>query len=168
MFGLYAKTQADGLELVSPGAVLTSRHGGCQVVGYDDRDVGILVHSIQETRHAAVGEGRVADDGNCRPLTCIGCTLCHRDACTHVNARMDCPVRGQEAQCVATDIAKDAWILVLLQHLVQRCIYVAMSATLAQLRRTGDYQRTHSLLISCSEGSSYSNIAERSGNAIGC
>ena len=49
---------------------------------------------------------------------------------------MDGLERGKEAERVATDIAKDAGVGILLQDLVKGGIDVTMTATLAELRRT--------------------------------
>ena len=45
---------------------------------------------------------------------------------------MDGAERGQEAQCVATDITKDTRVVVLFQYLVQGRIDIAVTATLTQ------------------------------------
>ena len=131
-----AKSAADGLELIRASRVLTAGHTRCQVVANDHGDVGILVDGIEQTRHTAMSERGVADDGQRRPLSGISSTLCHRDTCTHVDTRMNGLVRRQEAQRVATDVAKDARILILQKHLVESRINVAMAAALAECRWT--------------------------------
>ena len=41
----HAQTTADSLKLVGTGTILTTRHGGREVVGEDHDDVGVLVDS---------------------------------------------------------------------------------------------------------------------------
>ena len=89
-----------------------------------------------------MSKGRVADDGNSRPLTSVGSTLGHGDRCTHINTRVNGAERRQEAQRIATDIAENTGILVIFQHLVQGCIHVAVTTTLTQCRRTGSHVGT--------------------------
>ena len=81
-----SESAADGLKLVGAGGVLASGHARGEVVADDDGDVGVLVDGVEQPGHAAVGEGGVADDSHCRPLSCVGCTFCHRDAGSHVHA----------------------------------------------------------------------------------
>ena len=63
VFGSYTDAGADGFQTSGAGRVLSSGHGGGFVVGDDDGDVGVFVDAIQQSRHARVGEGGVADDG---------------------------------------------------------------------------------------------------------
>ena len=128
-----AQSAADGLELVGAGRVLSARHGRGEVVGDDDRNVGILVDGIQEARHAGVGECAVANDGHGRPLSGVGCALGHGDAGAHVDAGVYGAVGGQEAERVASDVAEDAGVVKLAEHLVEGCVDVAVAASLAQL-----------------------------------
>ena len=79
-----------------------------------------------------MGEGGVTDDGNCGPLAGIGGTLGHGDAGTHIYTRVDSLEGRHKAQGVATDVTKHAGIGILLQHLVEGGVNVAVTATLAQ------------------------------------
>ena len=63
VFGSYTDAGADGFQTSGAGRILSSGHGGGFVVGDDDGDVGVFVDAIQQSRHARVGEGGVADDG---------------------------------------------------------------------------------------------------------
>ena len=130
------QSAADGLKLVGAGRVLSARHGRCQVVADDDRDVSTFVDGIQQARHARVGKRGVTDDGYCRPLSGIAGTLGHRDAGTHIHTGVDGLVGRQEAQRVAAYVAKHTGIGILQQHLVQRSIDVAVATALTQCRRT--------------------------------
>jgi hypothetical protein len=47
-----------------------------------------------------------------------------------------CAVWWQESECVAAYVAEHAWILIFLEHLVERCVNVAVSASLAERRWT--------------------------------
>ena len=55
---------------------------------------------------------------------------------------MDSTEGRQEAQRIATDIAKDSGVVVFFQHLVQGSIDVAMTTTLTQCRWTGSHIST--------------------------
>ena len=70
---IFRETQAlaDSLELIGTSRILPACHSRSQVIRDNHGDVCILVDGIEQTRHTAVGEGRVADNGDCRPLACI-------------------------------------------------------------------------------------------------
>jgi hypothetical protein len=52
---------------------------------------------------------------------------------------MDGLIRRQESKCVAADITEYAGVRILLQHLVQSSVYIAVTATLTQCRWTWCY-----------------------------
>ena len=85
-----------------------------------------------------MGEGAVADDGHSWPLTSVSSTLSHGNGSTHVDARMDGFVRRQEAQRVAADVAEDARVVELREHLVQSGVDIAVAAALTKCWRTGN------------------------------
>ena len=136
MLPFHAEGQADGLELVRPCGILAAGHGRRQVVGEDDGDGGVVIDRIQETRHAAVGEGGVADDRDGGMDARVGSALCHGDGSAHVHAGVDGPVRQQGAQGVAADVAEHPGIGKVFQDGVQGRIDIPVAASLAQLRRT--------------------------------
>ena len=136
MFVGESESATDSLKLIGACRILTTRHSGCQIVGNDDGDVGILVDSIKQSCHSGMCEGGVADNGNGRPLSGIRSSLSHCDRSTHINTRMDGFVRWQETECVATDITKDPGIGIVEQHLIEGCIDVTMATALTECRWT--------------------------------
>ena len=69
-------------------------------------------------------------------LSCISRTFGHGDAGTHIHAAVDRLERWQGTQRVATDISEDTCILIFCRHLLEGGIYIAVSASLTELRRT--------------------------------
>ena len=136
MLRLHAQAKTDGFELVGAGRVLSARHACGQVVGDDDGDVGFVVHGIQESGHAAVGERRVADDGNSREESGIGSAFGHRDACSHVHTRREALEGRQCSERIATDVAKHTMVGIVGKNLVQCGIDIPVSTTLTELWRT--------------------------------
>ena len=136
MLRLYAKSDTYCLKLIGSCRILTSSHTGGEVVGDNHRDVRLVVHCIQQSRHSRVSECRVADDCNRGEQSCVGGTLRHSDGCTHIHATRQSLERGQCTEGIATDVAEDAMVGIFLSHLVEGGIYVAMAASLAELRRT--------------------------------
>ena len=130
------KSLTDGLELIGTSRVLSACHRSGQVIRDDDSDVGILVDGVEQTRHTAVGKGRVADDSDSGPLTSVAGTLSHRDRSSHVDTRVDGLIRGQEAKGITADITKDTCIGILAQHLVEGGIDIAVTTALTQCWRT--------------------------------
>ena len=81
-------------------------------------------------------EGRVANDCHRGMEACIGGTLGHGDRGSHVHTTGQGLEWGQRSQGVASYVAEDTVVGICCQHLIQCHIYVAVSASLAQLRRT--------------------------------
>ena len=136
-----SQSAANGLELVRSCRVLSSGHAGGQVVADDDSDVGVLVDGVEQSGHAAVCESGVTDDSHCRPLSCIRSAFRHRDARAHVDARVNGMERREESECVAADVSENPRVLIVQQHFVECGVHVAVSASLAQGRRTWHYVR---------------------------
>ena len=131
----YAEGQADGLELVRARGILAAGHGRRQVVGEDDGDGGVVIDRIQETGHAAVGEGGVADDRDGGMDARVGGALRHRDGSAHVHTSVNGPVRRQGAQGVAADVAEHPGLGEIFQDGVQGRIDIPVAASLTELRR---------------------------------
>ena len=93
------------------GIALSARHSGGTVVEHANGPSTLVVHSADERRETGVGEGGVADDGHygamfgaCpSKLEAMG----HGNGGAHVDARVHGGKRGQGAQRVASDIARD-------------------------------------------------------------
>ena len=136
MVGVHAEAEADGLIFVGAGRVLTACHAGGKVVADDHCDAAVLVDGIQQTGHAAMGEGGVADHCNGGAQSGIGGTLGHRDACAHIHAAGQSLKRRQRSQRVAADVAKHAGVGVFVNYLAQGAVHIPVSASLAELRRT--------------------------------
>ena len=142
VFGSYTDAGADGFQTSGAGRVLSSGHGGGFVVGDDDGDVGVFVDAIQQSRHARVGEGGVADDGYGRMQAGIRSTLRHGDGGAHIHARVNGVEWGIGSQRVATNVAEHLISgIFFFQYLGQHRVHVAVTATLAQSGRAHLYQR---------------------------
>ena len=131
-----ADAGADLFEASRAGRILSAGHAGGQVVGDHNGDVRPFVDGVQQSRHARVGEGRVADDSHRGVLSCVGGAHGHRDRGAHVDARVDGVERGKPAQRVAADIAEYLSVGEFSHHFGQGGVHVAVSASLAQGGRT--------------------------------
>ncbi len=106
MIGVNAYATADSLKLVGAGTVLSAGHTGGEVIGYDDCDGRVLIDCIKQAGHTGVGECAVTYDGNCGEHACIGGTLGHGDAGTHINGTVKSLERRQGAKCIATYVTE--------------------------------------------------------------
>ena len=83
-----------------------------------------------------MGKSRVTDDGYSREESCIGSALCHRDTGAHIYTGRKTLERRQRTKRIATDVAKDAMLGIVGQHLIQRGIDIPMATALTELRGT--------------------------------
>ena len=130
------QTFTDGLKLIGASRILSTCHRGSEVVADDHCDISILIDSIQQSGHTAMGKGRVADDSHSRPLTCIAGSLGHRDRGSHIHTAMDGLVGWQETEGIATDITKHTGIGILTKHLVKGGIDITVTTALTECWRT--------------------------------
>ena len=62
MLRLDTQAQANRLELVRTGGILSTRHAGGQVIRDDHRDRTMIIDRVQQTRHTAMRKGRITYD----------------------------------------------------------------------------------------------------------
>ncbi len=82
-------------KFVRTGRILSAGHGGSQVIRNHHRDIGTVIHRIQQTGHTGMSEGRVTDNSNGRKYPCIGSTFGHGYGSTHIHTTVDSTERGQ-------------------------------------------------------------------------
>ncbi len=90
------------------GVGLVARHAGGGIVGDDGEGVAFVVHHIDKTADAGVGEGGIADDGH-RFFAKVASARffqpqCHADGRPHAHHAVHGGKRRQSAQCVAADV----------------------------------------------------------------
>ena len=137
MFGFYPQSQTNSFKLICTCRILSAGHGCSQVVGNNDRDVRLIVHRIQQSRHSGMGESGIPYHGNGRKQSCIGRSFGHRDGSSHIDTAAQCAERRKCPQRIATDISENLCIRIFCSHLIQGIIHIAVSASLAQGRWTG-------------------------------
>ena len=128
--GVHAEAEADGLILVGAGRVLAACHASGKIVANDYGDTAVLIDGVQQSCHAAVGEGGVTYHGNGGAQSGIGGTLGHGDARSHIHAAGQSLERRQRTQRVAADVAKHAGIGIFVNYFAQRTIYIPVAAAL--------------------------------------
>ena len=124
------------LQTARAGRILSAGHARRQVVRDDDRDVAALVYGVQQSRHARMGEGRVADDGDRRIYARVGGSFGHRDRSAHIDAGVDGVERGQPAQRITAYVAEYLGVSVFVRNLLQSRVDVPVAAALTKGRRT--------------------------------
>ena len=112
--GVDAEALADVEELLVGARGLTAGHSRDVVVENHDDDVGLLVDAVEQTGHAAVAEGAVADDADGGEDAHLGSALGHGDAGAHADGGVD--GTHVEAEGVASDVTEDAAVGVFLHH----------------------------------------------------
>ena len=112
---------------------LVPRHRGDAVVQDRDRAAAGVIDGIHEPGESRVGECRVADDGNDRPLRQPAGqlhTVRHADGRTHAHARIHRGKRPERSERVAADVAGDHGL-----ELAKRVEHRAVRAAGAHQRR---------------------------------
>ncbi len=83
--------------LFVPAELLSTGHGGSQVIRNHHRDIGTVIHRIQQTGHTGMSEGRVTDNSNRRKYPYIGSTFGHGYGSTHIHTTVDSTRNGGNA-----------------------------------------------------------------------
>lgn len=127
-----SESEADGFVFVEACGVLSAGHGSGEVVGYDDCHWRVGVYGVEESGHAGVCEGGVADYGYDVRHAGVGCAFGHGDAGSHVDAAVEGAEGWQCAEGVASYVAEDFGVGVgVVDDFVECVVYAAVSAALA-------------------------------------
>ena len=87
-----------------------------------------------------MGEGRVAYHGHGGMLTGVGSSFRHGDGGSHIYRSVKGIEGREESKGIATDVTEYFGRLVACEHIVERMVHIAVTATLTEGRRTaGDH-----------------------------